>query len=101
MSPYIKCARIWQPDILNKLEFCEVFPRGLSLKIDTIKVENGVCGWGDPSGIPAYTGFKTYGEQVMIDGTIKVPERFESFPPRAEPLEWEENAIAQLRARLE
>ena len=43
----------------------------------------------------------TYGEQIMIDGTIKVPERFDSFPPRAEPLEWEENAVAQMRARLE
>ena len=68
---------------------------------DAITIENGVCGWGDPSGIPGYTGFKTYGEQIMIDGTIKVPERFDSFPPRAEPLEWEENAVAQMRARLE
>jgi 3-polyprenyl-4-hydroxybenzoate decarboxylase len=67
---------------------------------DSVTVENGVCGWGDPSGIPGYTGFKTYGEQIMIDGTIKVPERFESFPPRAEPLAWEEDAIAKMRARF-
>jgi UbiD family decarboxylase len=68
---------------------------------DAITIEKGVCGWGDPSGIPGYTGFKNYGEQIMIDGTIKVPERYESFPPRAEPLEWEARAVADMRRRLE
>ncbi len=68
---------------------------------DTINIEKGVCGWGDPSGLPGYTGFKTYGEQVMIDGTIKVPERFESYPPRAEPTDWEIEAVADMRRRLE
>jgi hypothetical protein len=29
-----------------------------------------------------------------------VPERFESFPPRAEPLAWEEDAVAKMRARF-
>ncbi len=51
--------------------------------------------------LPGYTGFKNYGEQVMIDGTIKVPERFETFPPRAEPLGWEKAAVADMRRRLE
>jgi UbiD family decarboxylase len=67
---------------------------------DSIVIEKGLSGWGDPSGLPGYTGFKNYGEQVMIDSLIKVPERYETFPPRAEPLGWEEEAVNKLRERL-
>jgi UbiD family decarboxylase len=67
---------------------------------DAVTIEKGVCGWGDPSGVADHTGYKTYGEQIMIDGTIKVPERYESFPPRAEPLDWEKDAVEKLRERL-
>ncbi len=67
---------------------------------DAITIEKGVCGWGDPTGLADHLGYKTYGEQIMIDGTIKVPERYESFPPRAEPLDWEIDAISKIRKLL-
>lgn len=68
---------------------------------DSIMIEKGLAGWGDPTALPGYIGFKTYGEQIMIDATVKVPERYPSFPPRAEPAGWEEKAIKGLRERLE
>ncbi len=67
---------------------------------DSIVIEKGLSTWGDPSGLVGPLGWKTYGEQVMIDGLIKVPERYETFPPRAEPLEWEREAVKEMRERL-
>ncbi len=67
---------------------------------DTITIEKGLAGWGDPGAIPGPLGWKTFGEQIMIDGLIKVPERYESFSPRAEPLAWELRSVNELRERI-
>lgn len=40
------------------------------------------------------------GEQVVIDATIKVPERWERFPPRSDPSAWERRAIDRIRKKL-
>jgi hypothetical protein len=67
---------------------------------DAITIEKGLAGWGDPGAMPGPMGWKTYGEQIMIDGLIKVPERYNSFVPRAEPLEWEVRAVSEISDRI-
>ena len=67
---------------------------------DSIVIEKGLAGWGDPDALPGPLGWKTFGEQVMIDGLIKIPERHQNFPPRAEPAEWEIAAVNDLRRRI-
>ena len=42
---------------------------------DSIVIQDGLCAWGDPSGLPGPLGWRTYGQQVLIDALIKVPER--------------------------
>lgn len=69
---------------------------------DMITIEKGLCGWGDPGGFKeASTGRRYYGEQVIIDALIKVPERYDSWPPRSEPAEWEKNEVKRMKAKLE
>jgi 3-polyprenyl-4-hydroxybenzoate decarboxylase len=36
----------------------------------------------------------------VIDATIPVPERFDTFPPRSEPPKWEDEAIQRMRKKL-
>jgi len=67
---------------------------------DTIVIKKGLCTWGDPEGIPDHLGWPTYGQQVMLDALIKVPERHTSFPQRGEPGEWEPGAIAAMRKKI-
>jgi 3-polyprenyl-4-hydroxybenzoate decarboxylase len=40
------------------------------------------------------------GEQVVIDATIKIPERWEKFPPRSDPSAWERQAVERIRQKL-
>lgn len=40
------------------------------------------------------------GEQVIIDALIKMPERYKVYPPRSEPVEWEKEAIEQMRRKI-
>jgi len=68
---------------------------------DSIMIEKGLCGWGDPGGLADKSGWKAYGEQMMIDALVKVPERYTSFPLRAEPAEWEKAAIERVRQVVE
>ena len=68
---------------------------------DSIMIEKGNCEWGDPGGFPGPLGWKTYGEQMIIDATIKVPERYDSYPPVCCPREWEDNAIERMKKELE
>ncbi|MBI2316346.1 MAG: UbiD family decarboxylase [Betaproteobacteria bacterium] len=68
---------------------------------DTIVIGEGLAQWGDPDARPGPMGRKSYGQQVMIDALIKVPERHSEFPPRSEPGEWETQAINQMRERIE
>ena len=37
---------------------------------------------------------------LVIDATIPVPERFETFPPRSDPPEWEKAAIARIKSKI-
>jgi 3-polyprenyl-4-hydroxybenzoate decarboxylase len=37
---------------------------------------------------------------LVIDATIPVPERFDSFPPRSDPPEWEKVAIARMKRKI-
>lgn len=67
---------------------------------DSIIIEKGLAEWGDPSAYRGPLGWKTYGEQIMIDGLIKVPERYDDWPPRAEPTEWEKEAVRRIKKKL-
>ena len=40
------------------------------------------------------------GGQVIIDATIPVPERYDSFQPRCEPAEWEREAIKRIKGKI-
>jgi len=42
----------------------------------------------------------TTGGQVIIDATIPVPERYDSWQPRCEPPDWERAAIEQMKAKI-
>lgn len=69
---------------------------------DSILIEKGSCPWADPSGTPspANRNRRTFGEQMFIDALIKVPERYEAFPPRTEPLAWEKAEIERIRKKI-
>lgn len=68
---------------------------------DSLMIEHGLCEWGDPGGLVGPLGWRAYGEQMMIDATIKVPERYESYLPRSEPAEWEREAIQRIKEKVE
>jgi 3-polyprenyl-4-hydroxybenzoate decarboxylase len=40
-------------------------------------------------------------EQIIIDATMPVPERYDGWRPRSEPSEWERQAIARIREKIE
>jgi 2,5-furandicarboxylate decarboxylase 1 len=67
---------------------------------DSIVIPKGLGQWGDPGALPGPLGWRTYGEQVLIDATIKQPERYDSWLPRSEPVDWEKAAIAHYRERF-
>jgi len=67
---------------------------------DSIFIEKGCAAWGDVSGRLAEHGWPAYGEQVLIDGLIKVPERGYEYPPRTDPVSWEREAIEQMKRKL-
>lgn len=102
IGPVTKYLMVVGPDI-NPYDFNDVMwavgTRSMPVS-DSVMIEKGMAGWGDPGALPGPLGWKSYGEQMMIDATIKVPERYTSFPPRAEPLEWEEHAVNMLRKRI-
>ncbi len=68
---------------------------------DTIVIQDGLCAWGDPSGLPGPLGWRAYGQQVLIDALIKVPERRTEWEPRTEPRRWELEAIERIKAKVE
>jgi hypothetical protein len=37
---------------------------------------------------------------MVIDATIPVPERFDTFPPRTEPPAWENKVIEQMKKKI-
>ena len=68
---------------------------------DSIVITEGLCAWGDPSGLPGPLGWRAYGQQILIDALIKVPERRTEWEPRTEPRSWETEAIERIRKKLE
>jgi 3-polyprenyl-4-hydroxybenzoate decarboxylase len=42
----------------------------------------------------------TVGGQIIIDATIPVPERYDSFQPRCEPPAWEHEAIKKMKEKM-
>ncbi len=68
---------------------------------DSIVIEKGLCAWGDPSGLPGPMGWRAYGEQMMFDALIKVPERRTEWDPRTDPVSWEKKAVQRIREKLE
>ena len=67
---------------------------------DSIFIEKGLAGWGDPSAESGLLGWRTFGEQMLIDALIKVPEKWMEFPPVSEPKEWEKVAIEKMKAKI-
>jgi 3-polyprenyl-4-hydroxybenzoate decarboxylase len=62
----------------------------------------------DFPGIDAMLGFRSgdrgtapRAEQVVIDATTPVPERYDGWRPRTEPPDWEREAIERIREKLE
>ncbi len=102
VGPVTKYLIVVGPDI-NPYDFNDVMwalgTRSMPVS-DSVVIEKGLAGWGDPGAMPGPLGWKTFGEQIMIDGLIKVPERHAEFPPRAEPLDWELQAVNDLRRRI-
>lgn len=102
IGPPTKYLIVVGPDI-NPYDFTDVMwalgTRSMPVS-DSILIEKGLAGWGDPGALANPLGWKVYGEQIMIDALIKVPERHDKFPPRAEPLEWEREALKKMQNRL-
>jgi hypothetical protein len=46
-------------------------------------------------------GWRAYGEQMMFDALIKVPERRMEWDPRTEPVSWEKQAVQRIKEKLE
>ncbi len=67
---------------------------------DSITVEKGMALWGDPGAYAGALGWKAFGEQIIIDASIKVPERYETWPPRCTPFEWEQEAINRMKEKF-
>jgi len=60
----------------------------------------------NPPGTPPVPDYGLFNKITMdvghlvIDATIPVPERFDTFPPRTEPPAWEDEAIERMRKKI-
>ena len=69
---------------------------------DSIMIKTGRIIPGDPGGmVPGPQGYPISGEQMLIDATIKIPERYTKFPQRSEPVEWEKEAITRMEKKMD
>ena len=68
--------------------------------MDSIVIQDGLCAWGDPSGLPGPLGWRAYGQQMFIDALIKVPERRTYWEPRTDPRSWEIKAVEHMRDKM-
>jgi hypothetical protein len=73
----------------------------------SVPISSSITVKKDFSGIGAMLGFRNAGrgpepqaEQIVIDATTPVPERYDSWRPRSEPSEWEKQAIDRIRKKL-
>ena len=68
---------------------------------DSIAVKEGLPGLARMLGTPvAGQQHDTSGEQVIIDATIPVPERYAGWRPRSDPPEWEREAIRIMKKKI-
>ena len=65
---------------------------------DTVVIERG--GGMDPSCTRGPGGRPMFGEQVLIDALIKVPERVSQYPQRTNPVSAELKAIERMKKKL-
>ena len=49
----------------------------------------------------AGSGLEPHAEQIIIDATTPVPERYDGWRPRSEPFEWEQQEIERIRKKLQ
>jgi 3-polyprenyl-4-hydroxybenzoate decarboxylase len=73
----------------------------------SVPISSSITAAKDFPGIGAMLGFRNAGrgpepqaEQIVIDATTPVPERYDSWRPRSEPSDWEEQAIERIRKKL-
>jgi len=88
----------------------DIDPHNLEEVMWAIGMRAGRSAWREyppnPPGtppMPRYGIFTdvVYGEgYLVIDATIPVPERFDTFPPRTEPPVWENEAIKRMRKKI-
>lgn len=102
-GPHSKYVIVVGPDI-DPYDFKDVMwalgTRTMPIS-DSICIEKGLSQWGDPGAYAGPLGWRTFGEQVMIDALIKVPERYDTWPPRSEPVEWEKEAIKRMQEKID
>jgi 3-polyprenyl-4-hydroxybenzoate decarboxylase len=73
----------------------------------SVPISSSITAAKDFPGIGAMLGFRNAGrgpepqaEQIVIDATTPVPERYDSWRPRSEPSDWEQQAIERIRKKL-
>jgi UbiD family decarboxylase len=74
----------------------------------SLPVSSSITVKKDFPGIGAMLGFRNAGrgleppaEQIIIDATTPVPERYDGWRPRSEPSAWEKQAIERIREKLQ
>jgi UbiD family decarboxylase len=68
---------------------------------DSTVVEKDLPGIGSVLGTDLEKdGTGICGEQVVIDATIPVPERYSEWRPRSDPPEWERHAIKRMKEKI-
>jgi 3-polyprenyl-4-hydroxybenzoate decarboxylase len=88
----------------------DIDPNNLEAVVWAMGVRGARNTWFDypkaPPGAPEVPKYGFFNDLTMdmgytiIDATIPVPERFDTYPPRTEPPAWEEEAVARMRAKL-
>jgi UbiD family decarboxylase len=73
----------------------------------SVPISSSITAAKDFPGIGAMLGFRSAergpeppAEQIVIDATTPVPERYDSWRPRSEPAEWEQQAVERIRKKL-
>lgn len=98
----LKCIIVVGPDV-NPHDPREVFwalNTRTRLISDSIMIPKGLATWGDPSAETGLLGWKVFGEQMLIDGLIKIPEATSRYPPVSEPKDWEREGIEKMKEKI-
>jgi len=88
----------------------DIDPNNLEEVMWAIGMRAGRSQWLDfptnPPGTPPIPRYGIFNEvttdmgSLVIDATIPVPERFDTFPPRTEPPAWENEAIERMKKKI-